>query len=127
MNLASTKEALGDLRGALALQEQVFAIRSRTLPDDHPDLQLARLNLAGTKNALGDLRGALALEEQVFAVFSQTLPDDHPDLQAARLKPRCHQESARRPAWRARAGGAGVRVSARGRCPTTIRTCRQHA
>jgi hypothetical protein len=38
LNLALTKKALGDLRGALALEEQVFAVLSRTLPDDHPRL-----------------------------------------------------------------------------------------
>ena len=57
-NLAMTKKALGDLAGALALEQKVFAVRSKTLPDEHPDLQKARGNLAGTKSALGDLAGA---------------------------------------------------------------------
>ncbi len=83
-NLANTKYALGDLPGALALQEKEFALSSKTLPDDHPDLQRARNNLALTKSALGDLRGALALQEKAFAVSSKTLPDDHSDLQRAR-------------------------------------------
>ena len=38
------------------------------LPDDHPDLQVARGNLANTRYALGDLPGALALDEKAFAV-----------------------------------------------------------
>jgi len=83
-NLAATKRLLGDLPGALALQEQVLAVRSRTLPAEHPDLQVARLNLANTKNSLGDLPGALALQELVLAVFSKTLPAEHPNLQLAR-------------------------------------------
>ncbi len=58
--------------------------RSRTLPEDHPDLQAARLNLALTIRALGDLHGARALEEQALAVLSRTLPEDHPNLQRAR-------------------------------------------
>jgi hypothetical protein len=75
---------LGDLAGALALFEQVLEISSRTLPEDHPDLQAARGNLAATLSMLGDLRGARALEEQVLEIRSRTLPDDHPDLQSAR-------------------------------------------
>ena len=65
--------------------EQVFEVRSRTLPGDHPDLQEARLNLAKPLYSLGDLQGARALEEQVLEVRSRTLPGDHPDLQKARL------------------------------------------
>ena len=44
------------LHGALVLQEQVLAVRSRTLPDDDPALQRARGNLAATKSGLGDLQ-----------------------------------------------------------------------
>ena len=83
-NLANTKKMLGDLPGALELQEKVLAVRLATLPDDHPDLQSARGNLARTKKALGDLLGALALQEKVTSALSATLPDDHPDLQEAR-------------------------------------------
>ncbi|MFO1031185.1 MAG: CHAT domain-containing tetratricopeptide repeat protein [Planctomycetota bacterium] len=82
-SLAVTKKALGDLPGALALEEMVFAVRSKALPYDHPDLQAARFNLSGTKFTLGDLHGALALQEQVVEVFSRTLRNDHPDLQVA--------------------------------------------
>jgi CHAT domain-containing protein len=39
---------LGDLAGARALCEKVLEVRSRTLPDDHPDLQDARETLAWT-------------------------------------------------------------------------------
>ncbi len=75
----------GDLRAAHSAWEAVLAHRGRTLPDDHAELQKARLNLASTKYALGDLAGARALQEQVLAVFARTLPDDDAELQKARL------------------------------------------
>jgi Arc/MetJ family transcription regulator len=77
--------ALGDWPGALALFENVVEVRTRTLPDDHPDLQTARMSLAAAKADLGDLRGARVLAQRVFEVLSRTLPDDHTDLQDARL------------------------------------------
>ena len=74
-----------DARTARAAWEQVLEVRSRTLPDDHPDLQAARQNLAVTICAARRPRGrAGLLEEKVLEVRSRTLPDDHPDLQAAR-------------------------------------------
>ena len=75
--------ALGNLAMAHALAEKVLEIRSRILPDDHPDLLAARLNFAVTIKALGDFAGARALEETVLEVCSRKLPDDHPHLQAA--------------------------------------------
>ncbi|MCE9592955.1 MAG: CHAT domain-containing protein [Planctomycetes bacterium] len=69
---------------ANAAWQRVYDVRLATLPDDHPDLQTARVNLALTIKALGDLSGARALEEKVLEVRSRALPDDHPDLQAAR-------------------------------------------
>ena len=60
-NLAAIKAELGDEKGALALEEEVFAGRARSLPDDHPDLQAARLNLAAARKDLGDFAGGLAL------------------------------------------------------------------
>ncbi len=83
-NLAVVKRELGDLGGALALEERVLEVRTRTLPPDHPHLVLARQNVAVTKKEMGDLRGALALEDQVLEARARTLPDDHPDLQMAR-------------------------------------------
>ncbi|MCA8943089.1 MAG: CHAT domain-containing protein [Planctomycetes bacterium] len=73
-----------DLHAAHDAWEAAVRHRAKTLPDEHPDLQRARLNVAVTKRALGDLAGALALFERVFVVFSKTLPDEHPDLQLAR-------------------------------------------
>jgi hypothetical protein len=72
--------ALGDLQEARALQEKVLEVWSRTLPDDHRELQVARHNLAATVRTLGDVRGARVLEEKVLEVFSRTLRDDDPDL-----------------------------------------------
>ncbi len=66
------------------LEERVFEILSRTLPEDHLDLQLARGNLASTLAALGDLAGARLLEEQALESRLRTLPEDHPELQRAR-------------------------------------------
>ncbi len=74
----------GDLRTAHDAWEAAHRYRSRTLPEDHPNLQGVRRNLAITKAALGDLHGAHALQESVLAVRSKTLPDDHQDLQTAR-------------------------------------------
>ena len=82
--LAATIKALGDWDGARALEEKVLDIFSRTLPDEHLDLQSARQNLAVTIGELGDLQGERALEEKVLEVRTRLLPDDHPDLQAAR-------------------------------------------
>ncbi|HKB17048.1 MAG TPA: CHAT domain-containing tetratricopeptide repeat protein, partial [Planctomycetota bacterium] len=83
-NLAFTIKALGDLPGARALEEKVLEVRSRALPEDHPDLQLTRANLAVTLQMLGDLLGARAHFEKVLEVYARTLPEDHPDLQLAR-------------------------------------------
>ena len=63
----------------------VLAFHSCMLPDDHHDLQGARVNLALTLEALGDLRGARNLEETVLEVFSRTRPDDDPELSGIRL------------------------------------------
>jgi len=73
-----------DARAARAAFQGVVDVRSRTLPDDHLDLQRARLNLASALRALGDLATARALQERVVEAFTRELPDDHPDLQRAR-------------------------------------------
>ena len=73
-----------DPRTASRARRVVLEVRSRTLPDEHPDLQSARFHLANSLYALGDLTGARALQEKVLDVFSRTLPDGHPNLQKAR-------------------------------------------
>ncbi|MFO0982914.1 MAG: CHAT domain-containing tetratricopeptide repeat protein [Planctomycetota bacterium] len=89
-SLETLKEAadlardLQDLQASKLVEERAWRFRESVLPDDHADLQAARLYVADTKWRLGDLKGALTLNEKVFEVRSRTLPDDHPDLQAAR-------------------------------------------
>ncbi len=58
--------------------------RTQTLPEDHPDLQVARGKLALTLYALGDLHAARALFEKVLEISTKTLPEEHPFLQVAR-------------------------------------------
>ena len=82
--LGAEARRAGDLPTAFSAREAVHRWSSSSLPDDHPDLQIARGNLAVIKLELGDRRGALLLQEKVLAVWSRTLPDDHPDLQIAR-------------------------------------------
>jgi tetratricopeptide (TPR) repeat protein len=83
-DMGSFAQDLGDLHSAKEVRQRVLEVRSRTLPDDNPDLQSARRRLATSLRSLGDLQGARALFERVLEVFSRTLPDDHPDLQRAR-------------------------------------------
>ena len=79
-NLAVIRRQLGDLAGALELEELVHAARERLLPADHPDLIDAKQNLAVTRGELGDLKGALGLEEFVHAACERLLSADDPDL-----------------------------------------------
>jgi len=73
-----------DPRTALPACELVHDLRSRSLPDDHPELQEARGNLARALADLGRLQPARALEEKLLDVYSRTVPDDDPALQKAR-------------------------------------------
>src|SRR5690606_31136423 len=84
MDLGDFAHTAGDLASARRVREELVAVLTRKLPDDHPDLQRARLSLANTLYALGDLQGARALQEHVLVVSTRTLPDDHSDLQRAR-------------------------------------------
>ena len=83
-SLAVTRKALGDLDGALELEEHVHAARERLLPADHPNLLAAKLNLAATRAELGDLEGAHELFEHVHAAWERLLPADHPHLLMAK-------------------------------------------
>jgi len=83
-SLAVTRKALGDLDGALELEEHVHAARERLLPADHHDLLGAKLNLAATRAELGDLEGAHELFEHVHAAWDRLLPADHPHLLTAK-------------------------------------------
>ena len=52
VNLAETRRTLGDLPGALGLQEQTLAGYRRVLGDDHPDTLTVMNNLAETAGPL---------------------------------------------------------------------------
>jgi hypothetical protein len=82
--MAVALRQLGDLPAALEIEEKVHQIRSMALPEDHPDLQLARNNLAVTRKELGDLQGALTLEVAACKSLSRFLPDSDPELQRVR-------------------------------------------
>jgi len=83
-DLGKASHESGDLHAARAAWNRVVQFRERTLPGDHPDLQLARLELATSVRKLGDLQAARELQEEALEVFCRTLPEDHPDLQKAR-------------------------------------------
>ncbi len=83
-NLALTRKALGDLRGALELEEAVLEAHTRLLPPEHPDLLDAKLSLAATRAQLGDLAGAHELFEAVHEARTRLLPPEHPDLLRAK-------------------------------------------
>src|SRR5262245_5288052 len=53
----------------------LLQLRTRTLPDTHMDLQMARQLLAVVLGKTGDLREARALEEKEVEVLSHTLTD----------------------------------------------------
>ena len=84
LNLSTTRYDLGDLAGALELEEQVHSAWERLLPADHPNLLTAKLSLAVTRGELGDLAGALELEDFVHTAWERLLPPDHPDLLEAK-------------------------------------------
>ena len=83
-NLAQLVQALGDVRKALGIQEEVLAVRTRILGADHPDTLTAKANLAVTLRALGDLGGAKSREEEVLEVLTRILGADHPDTLTAK-------------------------------------------
>ncbi len=64
--------------------EAVHQVRVRDLPEDHQDLQRARLNLSASLNELGQIGDARQLQEAALAACTRTLPEDHPALQDAR-------------------------------------------
>ena len=67
-NLAVTlQESAGDYTGALALFEEVLAVRRRTLGDAHPDTLDSITNLALHHTETGNFEAALTLSEEVVA------------------------------------------------------------
>ena len=84
-NLAVALKRVGDLEGALQLEQEVYDQWIRLLEPDHPSLQDARNNLATTRLRLGDLAGARELQERVVAGLERQLEPDDPALLAARV------------------------------------------
>jgi len=83
--LARTRSALGDLKGALELEEVVHAAQERLLSADHPDLLRTKQSLASARYEVGDYQGALELDEALHEALERTLPADHTRLLAAKL------------------------------------------
>ncbi|MEM6674645.1 MAG: CHAT domain-containing tetratricopeptide repeat protein [Planctomycetota bacterium] len=83
-NLAVTRKQLGDLEGALVLEEHVHAAWERLLDPGDPKLLKAKSNLALTRRLLGDLEGALALQEYVHSAWQQLVDSDDDLLLAAK-------------------------------------------
>jgi tetratricopeptide (TPR) repeat protein len=83
-NLALAMQELGELEGARDLQEHALAIRTRTLPDDDRNIQLARATWL-SPSRIRRPRGARSLEEKVLEVRARTLPEDDLDVQRARV------------------------------------------
>ena len=90
-NLAVTRGALGDLLGALELQEHVHAARERLLPADHPHLLNAKQNLAATRYQLGDLTGrARALRARACGLRERLLTGGSPGPARRQAEPGRH-------------------------------------
>jgi CHAT domain-containing protein/tetratricopeptide (TPR) repeat protein len=83
-DLAVTAYALDSPQSARSGWSWALNHRIRTMPRDHPDLQVARVDVAITLEDMGDFVGARRLLEQAVEVFSRTLPPDHRDLQVTR-------------------------------------------
>jgi len=82
--LGTLAQDAGALQAALSAREHVLASCAMRVPDEHQDIQSARVKLGGTRFALGDIDGARALFEKAYAIGAATLPDEHPDLQKLR-------------------------------------------
>ncbi len=84
-NLAAVLGKLGDLHGALALQENYLSKIEKLHSPDHPEVQEARSNLAITLQSLGGLSEARALQEKVLEIRTRTLSPDNPMLTESQL------------------------------------------
>ncbi len=65
-NLGLDADRLSDLPTTRGAWSKAHDFHFRTLPPDHPDLQVARFNLAATTYTLGDLEGARDLLARVY-------------------------------------------------------------
>ena len=85
VNYAIAVKELGDLRGALALQQECFRVAREWLPEDHADLLKVMNGLAVTLRDLGQWQEALELQRKVLAGRERTLPAEDRLLQGARI------------------------------------------
>ncbi|WP_128643224.1 FxSxx-COOH system tetratricopeptide repeat protein [Streptomyces sp. SS] len=69
---------------ALAIEEEVLAVRERVLGEDHPDSLLSRSNLAVIYRDAGRVAEAVPLMERVVADSRRILGDEHPHTLADR-------------------------------------------
>ena len=77
-NLAVTlKESAGDNAGALALMQEVLAVRRRMLGNEHPSTLESITNLALQHNEMGNYTTALPLSEEACAATRRTLGMAH--------------------------------------------------
>ncbi|KAK3940985.1 hypothetical protein QBC46DRAFT_432781 [Diplogelasinospora grovesii] len=81
--LAGAYEANGQVKEAVALHEQVVAIRKRVLAEDHPERLASQHELAIAYRANGQVKEAVALHEQVFAICKRVFAEDHPSRLAS--------------------------------------------
>lgn len=73
----------GDLKQALAEQEQLLAQQNRRLGPDHPDTLTARSSLAATTAYLGELPKAVEMMREVVRGMRKTFGDTHPETLTA--------------------------------------------
>ena len=77
-NLAvALNESAGDVDGALALMEEVLAVRRRTLGDEHPATLDSIANLALQHHEMGHYDLALPLSEDLVSVARRALGPEH--------------------------------------------------
>ena len=88
LNLALTLRARGDLRQAREIEEQVLAARARILPDDHPELEKARVGLASTLACLGEREKCIELATELAVSLRTSIRDLAPSLSPRAMEDR---------------------------------------
>lgn len=82
-HLAHDLRALGEIEGALEIDEHVLERRRLMLGEDHPDTLASANNLALDLHELGDVERAREIDEDVLAGLRRVLGEDHPDTLAS--------------------------------------------
>lgn len=70
--VARARELGGDVRGAFALQQRVFAACERTLPEEHPSRTTAAMNLASLACGVGEFQTGLDLYRGALAAIEKS-------------------------------------------------------